>query len=309
MQISKISIILCTRNRAQAITACLESIARAVDNTKSIPTELIVIDNASTDDTYTIVRRWADAAAFDVNLIKEPKPGLSTARNTAMKAASGNLFVLTDDDCIMDASYLNSAIRLFSADNELVFRGGRVELGDPTDLPVSIITTQEKLTWRRQPREGDYLKINGRLMGANLMIPLDVYQQVGTFDETIGAGRNIPSAEDTDYIYRAYLANIRIEYVPDCVVHHFHGRKDILQVHKLMSGYGQGTGALYAKYFFKFPYFCRQALLDFKVVLGGLLRGQPYMIDASIGYTFNSWFYNTMVGFMKFVKDRLQQKL
>jgi GT2 family glycosyltransferase len=49
------------------------------------------------------------------------------------------------------------------------------------------------------------------------------------FDERFGAGTNIPAGEDTDYIYRAYLADVTIEYVPDMAVFHHHGRKSVTQ--------------------------------------------------------------------------------
>lgn len=46
-----------------------------------------------------------------------------------------------------------------------------------------------------------------------------VVERLGPFDERFGAGSKIiPSGGDTDYICRAYLADISLEYVPDMTV-------------------------------------------------------------------------------------------
>jgi glycosyltransferase involved in cell wall biosynthesis len=54
----QVSIIVCTRNRADVLPACLKSIEAAVAASPAIETELIVVDNGSTDSTAAELRAW-----------------------------------------------------------------------------------------------------------------------------------------------------------------------------------------------------------------------------------------------------------
>jgi len=81
-----------------------------------------------------------------------------------------------------------------------------------------------------------------------------------TFNEDLGPGTPIDGGEDTDYFYRAYLANATLEYVPDMTVFHHHGRKTSADGKKLMIGYMIGTGAIYARYLLKHPNFADRLL-------------------------------------------------
>jgi GT2 family glycosyltransferase len=121
-------------------------------------------------------------------------------------------------------------------------RGGRVELGDPSDMPFTIKTDilPEQMNDVHFP--------GGFVIGANMVIPRAIIEDVGLFDERFGAGAYLKAAEDTDYIHRVYRKGYKIEYQPDLVVHHFHGRKTLDEVRKLHAQYNIGNGALYAKH-------------------------------------------------------------
>jgi hypothetical protein len=60
------------------------------------------------------------------------------ALNRALRAAEGDLLTFTDDDCRLHNEHINDLLRHHGADMGLVLRDGRIELGDPTDLPLSI---------------------------------------------------------------------------------------------------------------------------------------------------------------------------
>jgi glycosyltransferase involved in cell wall biosynthesis len=62
----KLSVIVATRNRAHAITCCLDSIAASLAHAASLDAEIVVVDNGSTDATSEIVKRWASACPFPV---------------------------------------------------------------------------------------------------------------------------------------------------------------------------------------------------------------------------------------------------
>ena len=83
---ANVSVIVATYNRAHLITRALDSVARQTEP----PGEIVVVDDASQDDTATVVERWAADSSIPVQLVVSPRNrGLGASRNTAMQAARG----------------------------------------------------------------------------------------------------------------------------------------------------------------------------------------------------------------------------
>ncbi|MET3437011.1 glycosyltransferase family A protein [Sphingomonas sp. 1185] len=237
-----VSLLICTRNRRDSLSATLASIARAAGSTRL---EVIVVDNGSTDDSAAIVRHWAAEQAFAVRLLVEPRAGLARARNVAMAAARGRIVAMTDDDCVLHADYFGRLADAFARHPGPVIIGGRILLGDPSDLPVTVKLEDHPMIAGRDAFPG------GFVMGANLAFTADIREKVGAFDERFGAGAPFRAAEDTDFLFRALGRNIPVLYDPGFVVDHHHGRKAAHEVIALLAGYGYGDGALYAKHLWR----------------------------------------------------------
>ena len=187
----KLSVIVATRNRAHAITECLESIAASLANAAPLDAEIVVVDNGSQDATSSVVEQWATGCAFPVRLVVEPRAGLSVARNRALRTAQGELLVFTDDDCRLSKEYVTDLLRHDAADTEPVLRGGRVELGDHTDLSITIrtTTTRQRLNRRTNPATHDC--IVGQISGCNMTMRRALVEKLGPFDERFGVGSSI----------------------------------------------------------------------------------------------------------------------
>lgn len=259
----KLSVVICTRNRAQAIVHCLESIDIAARRAGVTDAEIVVTDNGSSDGTPEVVRNWAAGASVAVHIEHEPRTGITIAKNRGLRAARGELLVLTDDDCRLQSDYFVQLLRLHAADPTPALRGGRVELGDATDLPLTIKTDMAPRRWHIDDRSAYYENLGNCFLGCNLFMTRAVYERLGPFDERFGVGA-IPAGEDTDYIFRAYIAGLRLEYVPEIVVYHHHGRKRPEAARRLWQNYMIGSGALYAKYILACPSLCRQLRWDLK---------------------------------------------
>ena len=91
----KLSIIVCTRNRAHAIAGCLDSIAVSLSRAAPIEAEIVIVDNGSEDNTSAVVQQWAESCTFPVRLLHEPRKGLAKARNCGLRSAQGGLLVFT----------------------------------------------------------------------------------------------------------------------------------------------------------------------------------------------------------------------
>jgi GT2 family glycosyltransferase len=160
-----ISLIISSRNRAYGLTNCLDAVSNAARQANYLRLELVFVDNGSTDNTSDIVREWAKNAPISTNLVYEAKPGLAVARNSGMTAAKGKILAFTDDDCEVFPDYFTVLAALFSADKEPVMRGGRIELGDARDLPVTIKTELEPAVLTSELHTGGFIH------GANMAFP------------------------------------------------------------------------------------------------------------------------------------------
>jgi len=249
----KLSVIVATKNRAHAIAPCLDSIAAAAAHAGA-QAEIVVVDNGSTDGTTDAIKAWTSkTAAMMVQSLYQPRPGKSAALNLAIRAARGNLLAFTDDDCRLTTNHVADLLRYDDADTGLTLRGGRVEPGDTADLPITIQTNPNRLRWHRSDVTRCAHLGGGVIPGCNMTMRPAVIERVGFFDERLGPGTRIPSGEDVDYVYRAFLSGVLIEYVPDMAVVHRHGRQSKDEALALIKSYVIGTGALYAKLLWKHP--------------------------------------------------------
>jgi glycosyltransferase involved in cell wall biosynthesis len=189
-----------------------------------------------------MIRRWATDRNFTIRLLFEPHPGLSRARNMALAAARGRIIAMTDDDCVLHPDYFQALAAAFAGISAPAIIGGRILLGDPGDLPVTVKLEDHPMTADPDGFPG------GFVMGANLAFSAEVRAMVGPFDERFGAGAPFRAAEDTDFLFRAQAAGIPVLYDPRFVVDHHHGRRHEPEAVALLAGYGFGDGALYAKH-------------------------------------------------------------
>jgi glycosyltransferase involved in cell wall biosynthesis len=295
-----ISLIISSRNRAGGLLNCLDAIANAARQASDLQLELVFVDNGSTDDTSEVFRRWAAIAPLHTNLIHETLPGLANARNSGIAAATGRLLAFTDDDCEVYADYFTVIAALFAADNAVIMRGGRVELGDARDLPVTIKTELEPAVLSNELHAGGFVH------GCNMVFPRGLVDRVGQFDPRFGAGAAFRSGEDTDYIHRAFNAGIRVEYVPELVVKHFHGRRKIEDIHRLHAGYAFGNGALYAKYLFDKRSNMRGMLRwDIRQAFREAIGGQP--MSKEMGLTYRRQLRDNITGMLAYWRSVRQK--
>src|SRR5882672_8376899 len=177
----KLSVIVATRNRAHAIAGCLNSIAAAFAYAAPLAAEIVVVDNGSTDKTAATIEAWAGASGVAVKSLLEPRAGKGAALNCGLRAAEGELLAFTDDDCRLHGEYVNDLLRHEAADTELVLRGGRTELGDPTDLPFTINTSPTPKRWSLAMNSARHQNIAGCIAGCNMTMRRTLAERLGPF--------------------------------------------------------------------------------------------------------------------------------
>ena len=112
----RVSVVVCSHNGSRTIRDCLDGLHHL-----DYPDyEVIVVDDGSTDATAEI------AAGFDVRLIRTPNRGLSSARNTGLEHATGEIVAYIDDDARPDPQWLTHLAATFMATDHVGVGGPNI---------------------------------------------------------------------------------------------------------------------------------------------------------------------------------------
>lgn len=122
----KATVAICTYNRAYDLS---ESIHSAIRQHVEYDVEIIVIDNNSTDGTAQLVQEiQASEGVNNVKYVLEKKPGLSAARNRAIREARGEYILFLDDDAIASPLWIQHIVDVFESDSSIGCVGARLNL-------------------------------------------------------------------------------------------------------------------------------------------------------------------------------------
>jgi glycosyltransferase involved in cell wall biosynthesis len=238
----KLSIIIASYNRAESLLQFLRELSHQIVPV-GVDWEVVVVDNNSTDGTKSALAPLIEQNPERYKYLLESRQGKSIALNSGLRAATGEILVFTDDDCIPDPNWLVTIAKEFKSDPALGVLGGRVELYDKQDRPVTIRNFPERTLI--ESRDQLFLF----LIGANMSIRRKVLDAVGEFDPFLGPGSRIGAVmEDLDLLYRVFREKFKIVYSPDVLVYHNHGRTTDAQIQALNHRYVVGRGAFYCKH-------------------------------------------------------------
>jgi glycosyltransferase involved in cell wall biosynthesis len=129
MKLPGVSIVICCHNGAYRLAQTIRHIARQ-RVPPDIPWELVLIDNASTDQSTQVVREEWQKHRVEASLtvIPEPVIGLSFARARGFQEARYAYIILCDDDNWLDENYVANAFRICSENTNIGALGGFGEL-------------------------------------------------------------------------------------------------------------------------------------------------------------------------------------
>jgi glycosyltransferase involved in cell wall biosynthesis len=268
-----ISVVMCTYNRASRLAATLENLQNLVVP-EGVTWELVVVDNRSSDNTAEVISDIASRTSLPIRYTYEALPGIGAARNRGIIHSAGTIVAFIDDDIYPSQDWLCVLVREFTEDSLLHGLGGRVELHNPLDLPVTIRTSKERFqmhgTWN----------LLGGLPGCNMAFRRTALHTLDGFDPDFGTGAPLISAEDIEFMFRAIREDMKLVYSPDLLVTHDHGRRTQAQVDALMRTYLIGRGAMYAKHALRFdPEMIRMAGRE---VIQNLQEGAGDLIRARL---------------------------
>jgi GT2 family glycosyltransferase len=220
-----VSIVIPTHNGAALVDDCLVALLPTLP--ASIDVEVVIVDDASSDDTRMRVAAWS-ARDSRVRLIgiSSRNEGFILSCNRGAAAARGDVLVLLNNDTKPQPGWLEALLRTFDAHpdagavgGKLIYPDGRLQEagslifadGSAANFGKGDLSIDGPLY--NHLREVDYCS------GALLATPRALFFQIGGFD-----ARYVPAYyEDSDYCFKVRAAGRRVYYQPDSVVIHIEG--------------------------------------------------------------------------------------
>jgi GT2 family glycosyltransferase len=233
------SVVICTRNRPESLAQTLESVL-----TQDYPDyEVLVVDQSSGDETCRLVET---SPSPRLRYLRLERPGLSRAYNAGIRATDAHLLVFTDDDVTVPPGWLRSVALAFARNPEVSLLYGQVLI--PPELAASRdgVTPALAIPERRILDRKRGFRVFG--MGANFAARRRLFERVGGFDEVLGGGGPLQSAQDFDLVYRAYKAGESTLLEPDVVAYHYGFRSLSGEWQATMRSYGVGVGGFFFKH-------------------------------------------------------------
>jgi glycosyltransferase involved in cell wall biosynthesis len=203
----KLSVVVPVRNGEDTIGDCLASLLRA--DLPSDGSEIVVVDNGSTDATAEIVRR------HPVRYVHEERRGLSQARNRAIAESRGEIIAFTDADCVVTGSWPAQLVEGFGERRVWVVAGE--VLPYPPATPAERYAARRKPHWQRSVLQDTSPP---SFLFSSLAVRREAFDRVGVFDPRF----SVVGCEDVDWSWRFFAAGLSFAYRPAAVVLHRHRR-------------------------------------------------------------------------------------
>lgn len=202
-----VSIIIPTRNRAAWLAYVFDALARQVYPSDLV--EVVVVDNASYDQTDEVVSKWAEHFPFQLRLYRKKNEGPASSRNYGVAHSNGEIIAFTDSDCMPEPNWLRNGVAALGNDGGLVAG------------PIFPRRTEDTHFFFNA-QVGAVVRDTGLYRTANLFVSRRVYDSVGGFDETFALGRNgaLLGGEDTDFGWRIRRSGRRPIFQPNVAIVH-----------------------------------------------------------------------------------------
>lgn len=219
-----ISVLMATHNGADTIGRTLEAMSK-LDTPKG-GWELIIVNNASSDATETLVQKWRDR--LPLRYMLEPRLGKSKAMNTALKHAEGDFLIMTDDDVLPDRGWLIEWRRVADGWPQCAVFGGAIVPefdGHPPRWSMPRVCLTVLYAQTPELAEGEVEPAD--ISGPNMAMRRSVYESGHRFDESFLVGTYGLMGEDSEFVRRAYTHGLTIGFAPTARVRHIIHEKQL----------------------------------------------------------------------------------
>ena len=251
----KVSLITTVKNSAEHVEEFLASVRVQTRP----PDEVVVVDGGSTDGTRELLRR-----ADDIVLISESGANISRGRNIAIAAATHDVLVVSDADCVLEPDWLERLVEAIQA-------GADVAMG--AYRPITESFFQECMAAVNLPDPSDVDPATFMPSARSVAYTRAAIETAGGYPEWLAIG------EDMAVNHRWRAAGLDMRYVPDAVVH-WRLRPGVAATWRQYFRYARGDaiGGMYAR-----RHALRFAVYAGAVVALGSRRRWPIVLAALAG--------------------------
>lgn len=235
-----VSIIICTRNRAEHLQKTLQSTGHLLIPDYLDP-ELVVVNNGSTDGTGEVLSN-PPVENMPVRSVVEPRKGASRARNAALRVAKGQILLWLDDDVRVPRNWLSYMTHpILEKDAHAV--AGKIVLASHLQRP-----------WM-EPFHRAALAATGTLssdelrsiISANMAFSRSILDTVPGFDPELGPGQ-LGTMEDTLFSWQLQEAGYEIETVTETAVEHHFDEQRLTRRAFVRTAIARGRSLAYIRY-------------------------------------------------------------
>jgi len=237
------TVVVCTRDRTEELAHCLPGLQRLAAQGY----EVLVVDNAPSDDgTARLLRSYPT-----IRYLLEPRPGLDSARNLGLRAATGEIVAFTDDDAQIDPGWLTALLRNFDDPMVAVVTGITMPLELETDAQVWFEQTNGfgRGFERMQFDSTNKNPLAAGTVGAGVNMAIRrglALNHIGLFDEALDCGTPSLTGGDQEFFFRTLDRGYRIVYEPAALVWHKH-RREWESLRRTVYSYGAGVFAWWTR--------------------------------------------------------------
>jgi GT2 family glycosyltransferase len=237
-----IAVVVCTRDRPDDLRRCLASIVTSARQ----PDDIVVVDNASTDER---TRRVVESFGARLHYVWEPEPGLDRARNRGLSLVDCDITLFTDDDVEVDPRWVEHLSDCF--DDPAVHAACGLVL--PARLDNDARDRFERYAGfgrgfvRRvvDPSSTSPYAAGAFGAGASMAFRTETLRSLGGFPDELDAGMPTGSGGDTYALGEVARAGHRLVYEPAALAFHHH-RATEAELRRALRGYGTGLGSMLA---------------------------------------------------------------
>ena len=243
-----VSVVICCHNSGKRLPETLRHLAAQVVE-DGIPWEVVIIDNASTDDTQAVARKQWWHPTVELRVVSEPQAGLSNARQRGVDSSQYEILSFIDDDNWVCPLWIQRVYDCFSQNPEMALLGGPsypvFEIEPPKWFtPISAFYA----VGNQHVKEGDITDVPGTLLwGAGISLRKAAYEQLlkdGFFFECSDRkGSKLTSGGDSELCFALRASGWRILYDSTLTLQHFipEARLAWSYAKRLLSGMGRSS--------------------------------------------------------------------
>ena len=206
-----ISVIIVTYHSADCIRTCLDSVCRQ----EGVALEILIVDNASTDDTVKMVREYIGDKKNIRLLANRENVGFGRANNQAFAASSGEfIYLLNPDAQLVQPDALKMLRTEMASHPAWGVAGTRILQGDGQEELAQCV----QYHGQEHVRGRDFSTLAGHraaVLGASMFFPRRVFGEMGGFDEDYFLYQ-----EETDLCLRLREKGHEIGFVPEVTIKH-----------------------------------------------------------------------------------------